>query len=54
MQWYDPSNGGSIQSAGRRGDDEFSQNDVTVPFGVGKLLKAGGNPMYNSGTDRRA
>jgi hypothetical protein len=49
MQWYDFRNGGSVESAGRRGDDEFSQNDVTVPFGMGKLLKAGGNPMYNRG-----
>jgi len=40
MQWYDLTGGGSIQSAGRRGDDVFSQNDVTVLYDVGKLLKA--------------
>ncbi|MDQ3597919.1 MAG: DUF1929 domain-containing protein [Pseudomonadota bacterium] len=51
MQWYDIGSGGSVKSAGRRGDDEFSQNDVTVPFDVGKLLKTGGNPMYNFGTE---
>jgi galactose oxidase len=53
MQWYDLGNDGSVTSAGRRGDDEFSQSDVTVPFAPGKLLKAGGNPMYNSGTDKQ-
>jgi hypothetical protein len=47
MQWYDLSGGGSIQPAGRRGDDGFSQNDATVMFDVGKLLKAGGNPNYD-------
>ena len=47
MQWYDLSGSGSIQSAGLRGDDTFSQNDSTVMFDVGKLLKAGGNPNYD-------
>jgi galactose oxidase len=47
MQWYDLSGTGSIQSAGLRGDDGFSQNNVTVMFDVGKLLEAGGNPNYD-------
>jgi galactose oxidase len=47
MQWYDLSGSGSITSAGRRGDDDFSQNDVTVLYDVGKLLKAGGNVNYD-------
>jgi galactose oxidase len=47
MQWYDLTGNGSIQSAGTRGDDTFSQNDVTVMFNVGKLLKAGGNTNYD-------
>ncbi len=47
MQFYDLADGGSIQSAGTRGDDTFSQNDVTVMFDVGKLLKAGGNTNYD-------
>jgi len=46
MQWYDLTDGGTITSAGTRGDDVFSQNDVTVMFDVGKLLKAGGNTNY--------
>jgi hypothetical protein len=47
MQWYDHTGNGSVQSAGRRGDDDFSQNDVTVLYDVGKLLKAGGNVNYD-------
>jgi len=47
MQWYSLAGSGSVTSAGRRGDDEFSQNDVTVMFDVGKLLKAGGNINYD-------
>jgi hypothetical protein len=47
MQWYNLADGGGITSAGTRGDDVFSQNDVTVMFDVGKLLKAGGNTNYD-------
>ena len=47
MQWYDLSGNGSIQSAGLRGNDGFSQNDATVMYDVGKILKAGGNPNYD-------
>jgi galactose oxidase len=48
MQWYDVGNG-TITSAGNRGDDETSQNDITVMFDVGKILKAGGNISYDRG-----
>jgi galactose oxidase len=47
MQFYDVSGGGSVTSAGKRGDDEFSQNDITVLYDVGKFLKAGGNINYD-------
>jgi hypothetical protein len=47
MQWYDLSGNGSIQAAGTRGTDTFSQNDTTVMFDQGKLLKAGGNVNYD-------
>jgi hypothetical protein len=47
MQWYDLSGDGSIQFAGTRGDDTFSQNDTTVMFDRGLLLKAGGNVNYD-------
>ncbi len=47
MQWYDVGGSGTVTAAGTRGDDEFSQNDVTVMFDVGKILKAGGNPNYD-------
>jgi galactose oxidase len=46
MQWYDVGKG-EITSAGNRGDDEASQNDITVMFDVGKILKAGGNISYD-------
>jgi galactose oxidase len=47
MQWYDLTGSGTVTSAGPRGDDVFSQNDVTVLFNVGKFLKAGGNTNYD-------
>jgi galactose oxidase len=47
MQWYDFGGSGSVTGAGKRGDDEFSQNDITVMFDAGKILKAGGNPNYD-------
>jgi galactose oxidase len=47
MQWYDPHGSGSVQSAGRRGDDTYSQNDITVMFDVGKILKTGGSTSYD-------
>jgi galactose oxidase len=52
MQWIGLSGQGSITAAGPRGDDETSQNDVTVMFDVGKLLKAGGNISYDRATPR--
>ena len=51
MQYYNVSGSGTITAAGTRGTganlDEFSQNDVTVPFDTGLFLKAGGNPNYD-------
>jgi len=48
MQWYDTAGGGSVQFAGRRGDDIYAQNNVTVMFDVGKILTAGGSPQYDA------
>ena len=48
MQWYDTASGGSVRFAGRRGDDIYAQNNVTVMFDVGKILTAGGSPDYDS------
>ncbi|MGH8515240.1 MAG: galactose oxidase, partial [Gammaproteobacteria bacterium] len=48
MQWYDTASGGSVQFAGRRGDDIYAQNNVTVMFDVGKILTAGGSPRYDA------
>jgi hypothetical protein len=47
MQWFTLAGQGTVTPAGPRGDDEFSQNDVTVMYDVGKLLKAGGNINYD-------
>jgi galactose oxidase len=47
MQWYDLMGDGSVSFAGTRGDDTFSQNDSTVMYAGGKLLKAGGNVNYD-------
>jgi galactose oxidase len=52
MQWYDFTKG-TVTLAAVRGDDEFSQNDVTVMYDVAadgtgaKFLKAGGNINYD-------
>lgn len=52
MQWYDTTGNGSVQFAGRRDDDIYAQNNVTVMFDVGKILTAGGNPNYgNAGAE---
>jgi galactose oxidase len=50
MRWYDPNgNGGDGSSsfAGKRGDDGFATNNVTVMLEPGRVLSAGGNPNYN-------
>jgi hypothetical protein len=47
MQWVTLDGQGTMTAAGPRGDDEFSQNDVTVMYDVGKFLKAGGNVNYD-------
>jgi galactose oxidase len=52
MQWISLAGNGAITPAGPRGDDETSQNDVTVMYDVGKLLKAGGNISYDRDTPR--
>jgi galactose oxidase len=52
MQWISLAGHGAITAAGPRGDDETSQNDVTVMYDVGKLLKAGGNVSYDRNTPR--
>ncbi len=46
MVWYDPLGEGAWTPAGRRSDDAFSQNAITALYDVGKILKAGGNPIY--------
>jgi galactose oxidase len=52
MQWISLAGHGAVTAAGPRGDDETSQNDVTVMYDAGKLLKAGGNISYDRNTPR--
>ena len=47
MQWIDTRGNGNVESAGRRGDDEFSINGNTVMFDAGLTLKTGGAPAYS-------
>jgi galactose oxidase len=52
MLWYDLNGGsaagdGSSRFAGKRGDDAFATNNVTVMLEPGRILSAGGNPNYN-------
>jgi galactose oxidase len=47
MLWYDLNGNGSSSFAGKRGDDAYATNNVTVMFETGKILSAGGNPNYN-------
>lgn len=51
MFWLTTKGDGSMKSAGKRADDEYSQNGNVVYFDVGKLLKVGGAPAY---TDAKA
>lgn len=53
MQWYSPAAPGAITSAGTRGDDEVSQYGVYAMYGIGKILKAGGNVNVDSALDSR-
>jgi galactose oxidase len=47
MLWYDTTGNGSSRFAGRRGDDAYATNNVTVMLETGRILSAGGNPNYN-------
>lgn len=47
MLWYDLSGNGSSSFAGKRNDDAYATNNVTVMLERGKILSAGGNPNYN-------
>tara|TARA_R110000868_G_scaffold90110_1_gene250370 strand:- start:1621 stop:5709 length:4089 start_codon:yes stop_codon:yes gene_type:complete len=50
MHWINVENGGSITSAGLRGNDTYSMKGTTVMFDIGKILKVGGAESYG-GTD---
>jgi hypothetical protein len=48
MSWFDPLTGTSTP-AGSRGDDAYSINGTAVMYAPGKILKAGGAPIYTNG-----
>jgi large repetitive protein len=48
MQWIDTRGEGSVSAAGPRGDDVFSINGSAALYDIGKILKAGGAPSYDS------
>ncbi len=48
MQWIDTRGEGSVSDAGPRGDDVFSINGTAALYDIGKVLKAGGAPSYDS------
>jgi len=48
MNWMTTFEDGAIVSAGRRGDDAYSMNGQAVMYDVGKILKTGGAPAYQS------
>ena len=49
MNWIDTTGNGHIMPAGNRGDDVYSQNGNAVMYDVGKILKLGGGPAYDTG-----
>ncbi|MGQ0593430.1 MAG: galactose oxidase-like domain-containing protein [Gammaproteobacteria bacterium] len=46
MNWYDTNNGGSVISAGNRGNDAYSMNGNATMYDIKKILKVGGAPAY--------
>ncbi len=47
MYWYDTEGNGSITAAGKRGDSPYSQVGTAVMYDTGKILFAGGSPLYD-------
>jgi len=48
MNFFDPYNG-TVTPAGQRGDDPYSMTGICVMYAPGKILKAGGAPVYTNG-----
>ena len=48
MSWITTSGNGAQASAGTRGDDAYSMNGQAVMYDVGKILKTGGAPAYQT------
>ena len=46
MQWIDTRGNGSVEAAGRRGDDDFSIHGNAVMYDAGRMLKTGGSAAY--------
>lgn len=48
MNWFDTNGDGSSAPAGNRGADDHSMNGNAVMYDVGKIMKIGGAPAYQS------
>jgi YVTN family beta-propeller protein len=48
MNWVNTEGNGKVTPIGRRADDEFSINGNAVMYDIGKVLKVGGGPGYDS------
>jgi galactose oxidase len=46
MNWITTAGGGTIRSAGNRGNDPYSINGNAAMYDIGKILKVGGAPAY--------
>ncbi len=53
MHLIDTRGSGAVQPIGPRGDDQFSVSGTTVMYDIGKVLKAGGAPLYEGADANR-
>lgn len=56
MHWIETSGQGKITDAGKRSNDEYSMNGISVMYSAGKILTCGGAPSYakESNASKRA
>jgi hypothetical protein len=53
MHLLDTRGNGAVQPMGPRGDDQFSVSGTAVMYDIGKVLKAGGAPLYEGADANR-
>jgi len=49
MHWLTLDGNGSVQNAGKRGNDDYAMNGNTVMYDIGKIFKTGGAKSYADG-----